>query len=136
VVLFSLPLLTLSLTALPSVAERAAVLRVSSETAEGTTQAGMQRIVLGTQGLNLSFLKLNESVQKVWLDNPSRVVIDFDGCLSGGGALGATGSSSATSCGGASLIRLRQLPQAIAFPKGIFADGNSTQYELKIPPCA
>ena len=119
-------LATLSATALPSLAEQAAVLRVSSETAEGTTQAGLQRLILGTQGLNLSFLKLNETVQKVWLDNPSRVVIDFDGCLAGGG-LGGSQTGGATACGGAAVIRLRQLPQAIDFPKGIFAEGNSTQ---------
>jgi len=120
------PLLTVPLTARPSLAEKAAVLRVSAETAEGTTQTGMLRLVLGTEGLNLSFLKLNESIQKVWLDNPSRVVIDFDGCLAGGG-LGGSQSGASASCSGASIIRLRQLPQAIDFPKGIFADGNSTQ---------
>jgi len=125
---FSLILLLssgLALTAVPVRAEVAAVLRVSSETAEGTTQAGMQRLVLGTQGLNLSFLKTGESVQKVWLDNPSRVVIDFDGCLAGGP--GGTPGGSSTGCNGAALIRLRQLPQPIDFPKGIFADGNTTQ---------
>ena len=124
--LSGVPLLTLSLTALPSAAEKAAVLRVSSETAEGTTQTGMLRLVLGTQGLNLSFLKLNETVQKVWLDNPGRVVIDFDGCLTGGG-LGGGSSSGSASCGGAAIMRLRQLPQAIDFPKGMFPDGGSTQ---------
>ena len=125
--LSGVPLLTFSVTGLPSLAELAAVLRVSSETAEGTTQTGMQRLVLGTQGLNLSFLKLNETVQKVWLDNPSRVVIDFDGCLAGGGLGGSAAVNGSAPCGGASVIRLRQLPQAIDFPKGIFAEGNSTQ---------
>ncbi|MBD2073376.1 hypothetical protein H6F86_05650 [Phormidium sp. FACHB-592] len=124
--LVGLSALPVVVTASPSLAETAAVLRVSSQTAEGTTQTGMQRLVLGTQGLNLSFLRLNESVQKVWLDNPSRVVIDFDGCLSGGG-LGGGDNSRIASCSGASIMRLRQLPQAIDFPKGIFADSNSTQ---------
>lgn len=124
--LVGLSVLPVVVTASPSLAQTAAVLRVSSQTAEGTTQAGMQRLVLGTQGLNLSFLRLNESVQKVWLDNPSRVVIDFDGCLSGGG-LGGGDNNRASACSGASIIRLRQLPQAIDFPKGIFAGGNSTQ---------
>jgi len=124
--LVGLSALSVVSTASPALAEKAAVLRVSSQTAEGTTQTGMQRLVLGTQGLNLSFLRLNESVQKVWLDNPSRVVIDFDGCLAGGG-LGGGDNSRTSACGGASIIRLRQLPQAIDFPKGIFADGNSTQ---------
>lgn len=121
-------LLTVHLALLPcsAQAETAAVYRVSSETAEGTTQTTLQRLILGTQGLNLSFLKLNETVQKVWLDNPSRVVIDFDGCLSGGG-LGGSPSGGSTGCNGASLIRLRQLPQAIDFPKGLFADGSTTQ---------
>lgn len=34
-------------------------------------------------GVNLSFLSSEQTVTKVWLDNPSFVVIDSDGCLSG-----------------------------------------------------
>ena len=103
-------------------AETAAVLKISAETAQGTTQSGQQRLVLGLQGVNLSFLNTNETIQKVWLDNPSRVVIDFDGCLSTSGQ-----SGSGSSCSGASIVRLRQLPERIDFPKGFFADSSTSQ---------
>ncbi|XHX78549.1 MAG: hypothetical protein RBJ76_01010 [Stenomitos frigidus ULC029] len=123
---FSLSVGTLLGSAPQARAERAAVLKVSANTAQGTTQTGIQRLTLGVHGLNLSFLALNESIQKVWLDDPTRVVIDFDGCLVG--ALGGGGGgSSSSSCGGASIIRLRQLPQPIAFPKGLFAEQSTTQ---------
>ncbi len=106
-------------------AETAAVLKIASETAQGTTQSGQQRIVLGLQGVNLSFLATNETIQKVWLDNPSRVVIDFDGCLSAPGQSGQI--SGGSGCSGASIVRLRQLPERIDFPKGFFADSNTSQ---------
>ena len=34
-------------------------------------------------GVNLSWLQTNETIKKVWLDNPSFVVLDADGCLEG-----------------------------------------------------
>lgn len=105
-------------------AETAAVLKISAETAQGTTQSGQQRLVLGLQGVNLSFLNTNETIQKVWLDNPSRVVIDFDGCLS---TSGQSGGGSGSGCSGASIVRLRQLPERIDFPKGFFADSSTSQ---------
>jgi len=117
-------LITTLLTLLPRAAqaETAAILKVSAETAQGTTQGGQQRLVLGLQGVNLSFLATNETIQKVWLDNPSRVVIDFDGCLAASGQ-----SGSGSSCNGASIVRLRQLPERIDFPKGFFADSKTSQ---------
>ena len=114
VLLISLPLMAR--------AETAAILKVSAETAQGTTQGGQQRLVLGLQGVNLSFLSTNETIQKVWLDNPSRVVIDFDGCLAASGQSGR-----GSSCNGASIVRLRQLPERIDFPKGFFTDSQTSQ---------
>ncbi len=98
-------------------AEKAAKLSVTTQQAQGTAETGMQRIVLGMQGVNLSFVPTGETIQKVWLDNPTRVLVDFDGCL-------AVAGQSDSNCNGASIIRLRQLPQAIAFPDGLFPGGN------------
>lgn len=36
-----------------------------------------------SQGVSLSWLGTNETIKKVWLDNPSFVVADTDGCLDG-----------------------------------------------------
>lgn len=55
-------------------------------------------------GVSLNFAPSGEIIQKMWLDNPSFVVIDADGCLSG---LPASGGN----CQGnnASLIYLRRI---------------------------
>ncbi|NES64168.1 MAG: hypothetical protein F6K24_02325 [Okeania sp. SIO2D1] len=37
-------------------------------------------------GLNLDFSSTGEIIRKVWLDDPSRVIVDFDGNIGGGGA--------------------------------------------------
>ena len=104
-----------------------AVQNVSSDTAQGTTQTGPQRIQLGYQGVNLSFLKTGETIKKVWLDDPTQVVIDFDGCLAGQlDTSGSGGGVSGADCGGAAIIHLRQLPARLNFPKGLFAGGNTS----------
>ncbi len=55
-------------------------------------------------GVTLNFTPAGETIKKVWLDNPSFVVMDADGCLSG---LPASGGD----CQGsnASLINLRRI---------------------------
>ncbi|MFB2834229.1 hypothetical protein [Floridanema evergladense] len=45
-----------------------------------------QPLVLGLApgyGLNISFIPTGETVEKVWLDDPSWVTVDVDGCLPG-----------------------------------------------------
>lgn len=133
---YAVPLLTalalgLSASRLPAAPLLAqAVQNVSSDTAQGTTQTGPQRVQLGYQGVNLSFLKTGETIKKVWLDDPTQVVIDFDGCLAsqldaaGGG--GGGGTASGNECNGAAIIHLRQLPAPLNFPKGLFAGGNTS----------
>lgn len=37
-------------------------------------------------GTNIDFSQTNEVIQRVWLDDPSRLTIDFDGDLTAGGA--------------------------------------------------
>jgi len=118
---FTVP--TTALTASPLTAQ--AVQNVSSDTAQGTTQTGPQRIQLGYQGVNLSFLKTNETIKKVWLDDPTQVVLDFDGCLASQLDVSG-GSGSGSDCTGASIIHLRQLPAPLNFPKGLFAGGNTS----------
>lgn len=110
--------LTVLLSPMVAKAERAATLRVTTQQAQGTSETGMQRIVLGMQGVNLSFVPTGETIQKVWLDNPARVLVDFDGCLA------VSGQTDSSNCNGASIIRLRQLPKPIEFPSGMFPDGN------------
>lgn len=58
-------------------------------------------------GTNIDFTRTGEVIQKVWLDNPSRIGIDFDGPLDGSGGQGQET--------GASVIHLRRLT-GISFP--------------------
>ncbi|MEA5512397.1 hypothetical protein VB715_21745 [Crocosphaera sp. UHCC 0190] len=55
-------------------------------------------------GVSINFAPSGETIQKVWLDNPSFVVIDADGCLSG---LPSSGGNCQQS--NASLIYLRRI---------------------------
>lgn len=100
---------------IPAANAQTAVVNLSSQTAQGTYDSNVYRISLGTtQGVNLSFIRTGETIQKVWLDDPSRIVIDFDGCLSP-----AAASAIGNSCGtfnGATLIHIRQLRRAIELP--------------------
>ena len=105
----------LCLSADPAIAQTA-VVNLSSQTAQGTYQSSVYRIELGsTQGVNLSFIRTGETIQKVWLDDPSRIVIDFDGCLSPAGGA-SLGTSTCGTSNGATLIHIRQLRSAIALP--------------------
>jgi hypothetical protein len=102
-----------------------AVISVSAQTAQGTQDTGVHEIILGsTQGVNLSFIRTGETITKVWLDDPTRVVIDFDGCLN---AAGSGSSGTGTGCNGASFVHIRQLPSPIDFPQELVTgDGGST----------
>jgi hypothetical protein len=97
-----------------------AVISVSAQTAQGTYETPVYEITLGTsQGVNLSFLKTGETIQRVWLNDPSWVVIDFDGCLSNNQSDADSGCTGNT----ASIIHVRQLSERINFP-GVAVSGN------------
>lgn len=114
------PLLLLPVFPIPVQAEQAAIQKVSSNQAQGTTQTGVQKVVLGMHSVNISFIPTGEVIQKVWLDNPSQIVIDFDGCLPS--AANQNQGSSCSENSGATIIRLRQLPKPINFPAGYFSN--------------
>jgi hypothetical protein len=103
-----------------------AVQNVGAETAQGTYQTSVQRVVIGnTQGVTLSWLQTGETLQRVWLDDPSRVVVDFDGCLPSALLNSGEGGNSTDQCGDAQVMRVRQLNQRIEFPVNVTASrGN------------
>lgn len=60
------------------------VRRVSVPVATGQSAASPMPIELSPgYGVNISFISTGETVEKVWLDNPSFASLDVDGCLSG-----------------------------------------------------
>ena len=60
-------------------------------------------------GVNLSFIPTNETIAKVWLDDPSKVTIDFDSPLCSGNGSGCESGA------GATVIHLRRI-QGVKFP--------------------
>ena len=69
-------LLCLTCLANPSLAIE--VNNMSSSQAEGRTGAIPRLQVWPGVGLNLNFVAMGEYIYKVWLDDPSRITIDFD----------------------------------------------------------
>lgn len=65
------------------------------------------------QGTNLSFLNTGEVIKKVWLADPSRVTLDFDGSLCRAGSNGGGREDCQNS--GASVIHLRRVV-GVRFP--------------------
>ncbi len=71
-------------------------------------------------GTNLNLIPTGEVVKKAWLDDPSRIAIDFDGCLGqSAGASNGTGEG----CG-ATVIHLRQIT-GVNFP-GLMTSSNAS----------
>jgi hypothetical protein len=78
------------------------VKQVSADIATGNSAQRIPKIELSPgYGVNISFIKSGEIVEKVWLDNPSFVSLDVDGCL--------TGLSQQCKEEGATVIHLRQI---------------------------
>ena len=116
-------LLTLHLiTASEAAYAQSAVHSVGSQTVQGNYDTGVYEVRLGsTQAVNISFIKSGETIQKVWLDDPSRIVIDFDGCL----VNTATENNSTCQMNGARFIHVRQLRSEIELPVEMSTgDGN------------
>lgn len=96
----SLPLFNLSPTIAAEIKQ--GVKQVSADIATGNSPQHIPKIELSPgYGVNISFIKSGEIVEKVWLDNPSFVSLDVDGCL--------TGLSQQCKEEGATVIHLRQI---------------------------
>jgi len=63
-----------------------AVRNISRGVARGDVDGGATVTVWPGHGLNLDFSSTGEIIRKVWLDDPSKLIADFDGNISGGGA--------------------------------------------------
>jgi hypothetical protein len=77
--------------------------QISQTQAQGLTGNGAHITVWSGAGTNIDFTRTGETIYRAWLDDPSRLTIDFDGDLQGGRG------------GGASLIHLRRVT-GISFP--------------------
>ncbi|MEL6164425.1 MAG: hypothetical protein AAFR37_11920 [Cyanobacteria bacterium J06628_3] len=59
------------------------VKQITQKVATGKSSSSIPRIELSPgYGVNISFIKSDEIIEKVWLDNPTFASLDVDGCLS------------------------------------------------------
>ena len=77
--------------------------QISQTQAQGLVGNGAHITVWSGAGTNIDFTRTGETIYRAWLDDPSRLTIDFDGDLQGERG------------GGASLIHLRRVT-GISFP--------------------
>ncbi|MBD2179255.1 hypothetical protein H6F42_20230 [Pseudanabaena sp. FACHB-1998] len=76
------------------------------------------------QSLNISFIKTGEIIKKVWLGNPSKVVMDYDSPLCKDG-------TNDSNCG-ATVINLRQLAQPIDLDMNLPASARGNRTSLTV----
>jgi hypothetical protein len=88
----------------PQVAQAAPVQSIFASRAEGKNGKPLATITLWPgQSTNLNLIPTGEVIKKAWLDDPSQVAIDFDGCLPREGQEAAAENRCR-----ATVIRLRQ----------------------------
>jgi hypothetical protein len=125
---------------LGSYASSVPVVRSLKQSQVSGTQATLQTIkVWNGNGVSISFYEVNEVVKRVWIDDPSQILIDTDGCLEG---INPNCQSS-----GAGLIHLRRiqkvnipgLPQSKSTHLTIItqaADGRRKAYHFQVTAAA
>jgi hypothetical protein len=107
---------------IPQIAYAAPVQSIFASRAEGKNGQPLATITLWPgYGTNLNLIPTGEIIKKAWLDDPSRVAIDFDGCLARSGE--GQGASAGENCG-TTVIHLRQIT-GVTFP-GLTSSENAT----------
>jgi hypothetical protein len=68
----------------PAVTLATPVVRTIKQTQASGQTAKLQTInVWNGHGIVISFYEVNETIKRVWLDDPSQILVDTDGCLEG-----------------------------------------------------
>ncbi len=102
------------------VAQASPVRSIFASQAEGKSGQLTTVVLWPGYGTNLNLIPTGEVVKKAWLDDPSRVAIDFDGCL---GQSAGAGNGGGEGCG-ATVIHLRQIT-GVNFP-GLMTSSNAS----------
>lgn len=94
--------LAIALAATPFSTIAAPVVRTIRQSQASGTTAKLQTInVWNGHGVAISFYGIGETIKKIWLDDPSQILVDTDGCLEG--------LDQSCSNPGAGLIHLRRI---------------------------
>lgn len=67
------------LSAEAGIVRQIAASQLSAQTAENSSLQAIE--VWNGHGVSISFYKTGEIIKKIWLDDPSNILMDFDGCL-------------------------------------------------------
>lgn len=73
----------LALYLLPIKAIAQTVRTIKQSQASGRTAKPQKIKVWNGSGVSISFYEVKENVKRVWIDDPSQILIDTDGCLEG-----------------------------------------------------
>lgn len=73
----------LSLTAIHPTLAAPLVKEIKQSQASGTTGTLQTINVWNGHGISISFYKIGETIKRVWIDDPSQILLDSDGCLQG-----------------------------------------------------
>lgn len=80
-----LPIIATALTFVPIYSAFAApiVREVMQSSASGSSGSLQPIKVWNGHGVSISFYKTKETIKRVWIDDPSQILLDSDGCLDG-----------------------------------------------------
>ncbi|AFY57297.1 hypothetical protein Riv7116_4887 [Rivularia sp. PCC 7116] len=114
------------------------VKRISSTVATGNSKSAIPLIKLSPgYGVNISFIPTGETIEKVWLDNPSIASLDVDGCLSGlGKECEEDNSATVLHLRRIKPLDFKQLPSSSSSLLTVVARGNDKRrvYVFRITP--
>jgi hypothetical protein len=109
-------LVILGLTALSISVLATTVRKIAASQAMGERGAIPTIEVWAGAGVNLDFVQTGGVIQRVWLDDPSRITVDFDAPL-------CSSDTQCTSASGAKMIHLRRI-NPINFPQLLMTDST------------
>ncbi|MEO0685840.1 MAG: hypothetical protein AAFY76_12540 [Cyanobacteria bacterium J06649_11] len=102
------------------------VKQITQKVATGNSSSSIPRIELSPgYGVNISFIKSDEIIEKVWLDNPTFASLDVDGCLSTGERECDKEGATVIHLRRINPIKVRQLPSSNTSLLTVIAKGQS-----------
>lgn len=104
------------------------VRQISQDLATGNSKGEIPKIELSPgYGVNVSFIKSGEVVEKVWLDNPAIASLDVDGCLSGLGRPCETPGATVLHLRRINPLKVPQLPKTNTSLLTVVAKGSESR---------
>jgi hypothetical protein len=122
--LFRFALITLWLLPIPTLATPLVRKQISISQAIGSNGVNAVISVSPAQAIAISFIRTGEVVRKVWLGNPSKIVMDYDTPL-------CKDAAKDTNCG-ATVIYLRQLAQPLNIDMNLPASASGDLTSLTV----